>query len=374
MPKLTAYPIGNADTLRIDLRDGRKLLVDYADMRNPNDKDDKRIDLPAELRGDLRTAGRDYFDVAAFTHLDNDHVLGAGDFFWFDHAAKYQGTGRIKMHTLWVPASALTEVGSEGCARVIRQEARFRLRHGYGIRVFSRPDALKWWFEREGIDMASRLEFITDAGELVPGFDKLNAGGVEFFVHSPFAWRRNEREVEDRNQDSFVFQATFREGMQDTRLLFMADMPWQGLDDIVAITRLHGNDGRLYWDVAKLPHHCSYLSLSDVKGPDQTVPTDNIKWLYEQAGQPGGLLLSSSWPILLKGTQADADAQPPHRQAANYYRTVSTKLGGAFEVTMERPAIKPRPTVIDISGRGARLLSSAISPAAAIAATPMRAG
>ena len=374
MAKITAYPIGNGDTFGLDLRDGRKVLVDYADLRNATDRQDKRIDLPKELRADLNVARRDYYDVTAFTHLDSDHVQGASEFFWFDHAAKYQGEGRIEMRTLWVPASALTEIGAQDCARVIREEAKHRMRNGYGVRVFSRPDALKAWFDHEKLDISTRLHLITDAGELVPGFSKFDAGGVEFFIHSPFGFRRNEREVDDRNQDSLVFQATFREGMQDTRALFMADMPWDGLNAIVEVTRDYGNHERLHWDFAKLPHHCSYLSLSDDKGADQTTPTANIKWLYEEAGQAGGILLSSSWPIPLKGSSEDQGAQPPHRQAANYYRQVSRKLNGRFEVTMERPSTNPRPTVIEISPLGARLVSNALAPAAAIAATPMRAG
>lgn len=67
--KLTFHPLGNADCTRFDLADGRKLLVDYADMRNPEDPWDRRIDLPTELKSDLRAAKRDYYDVVLFTHL-----------------------------------------------------------------------------------------------------------------------------------------------------------------------------------------------------------------------------------------------------------------------------------------------------------------
>lgn len=59
LPRITTFPIGNADIHRIDLRDGRKILVDYADMCNPEDPNDKRIDLPAELRRDLQLSRRD---------------------------------------------------------------------------------------------------------------------------------------------------------------------------------------------------------------------------------------------------------------------------------------------------------------------------
>jgi ribonuclease BN (tRNA processing enzyme) len=86
-----------------DLAEGRKVLVDYADMRNPDDPWDRRVDLPSVLRTDLRAAKRDYYDVVCFTHLDDDHCCGVGDFFWLEHAAKYQGDGRIKIRE-WVPA------------------------------------------------------------------------------------------------------------------------------------------------------------------------------------------------------------------------------------------------------------------------------
>ena len=78
---LTFHPLGNADCTRFDLADGRKLLVDYADIRNPNDPWDRRVDLPSVLRTDLRAAKRDYYNVVCFTHLDDDHCCGVGDFF-----------------------------------------------------------------------------------------------------------------------------------------------------------------------------------------------------------------------------------------------------------------------------------------------------
>jgi len=373
-PKLTLFPLGNADTTRIDLRDGRKMLIDYADMRNPADPGDKRIDLPTELRKDLRATGRDHFDVVCFSHLDTDHVRGSSDFFEFDHAAKYQGGGRIKIRELWVPAGAITEVGCEDCARVIREEAKYRLKRGYGIRVFSRPDALKYWLWSVGLTIEDRQHLITDAGQLVPGYSKWGSEGVEFFIHSPFGFRRNEREVEDRNQDSVVFQATFREGLRDIRALFTADMEWIGLTNIVDITRLHGNDERLHWDILKIPHHCSYLSLSDTKGEEKTVPAEKVRWLYEEAGQARSLMIATSWPIPVRGSTEDADPQPPHRQAANYYRGAQQDHRGDFEVTMERTKANPLPTVIDITERGAVLRSTMTKPAVAISSTPVRAG
>src|SRR5262245_8163095 len=109
--KITFHPLGNADCTRFDLADNRKVLLDYANMRNSDDPSDKRIDLPSELKADLRAAQRDYYDVVCFTHLDNDHCCDSSEFFWFDYATKYQGEGRIKIKELWVPAAAICEEG-----------------------------------------------------------------------------------------------------------------------------------------------------------------------------------------------------------------------------------------------------------------------
>ncbi len=137
------FPLGNADTARLDLADGRKILIDFAAMRCDDDEDDQRCDLPATLRRDLRKAGRDYFDAVCITHTDTDHCKGFGDFFWLDHAALYQGKGRVKITELWVPAAAILEENLKDDARLVRAEARYRMRQGKGYRVFSRPERLK---------------------------------------------------------------------------------------------------------------------------------------------------------------------------------------------------------------------------------------
>lgn len=374
--KLTFHPLGNADCTRFDLADGRKLLVDYADMRNSADSSDLRIDLPEELKADLRVAKRDYFDVALFTHLDDDHCCGSGDFFWLEHASKYQGEGRIKIKELWVPAAAILEDGLDDSARIIRQEARHRLKKGSGIRVFSRPTKLKEWLEKNGLTLESRAHLITDAGQYVPGFSTAGPERVQFFIHSPFGWRQNENEVVDRNQDSVVFQATFLEGARETNALFMSDINSDSIDQIVQTSKRHKNEDRLRWDVFKIPHHCSYLSIGPEKGEDETEPTADVKWLCEEQGQERCTMMSTSDTIPIKGSAEDRDVQPPHREAAAYYKRVAKMKDGAFKVTMDLPsASKPKPTTIQITDRGATLLTvSATVGAASVISTPARAG
>jgi hypothetical protein len=375
--KLTFHPLGNADSTRIDMADGRKMLVDYADMRNPDDMWDARVDLPGVLKADLRAAKRNYYDVVCYTHLDDDHCCGSGDFFWLDHASKYQGEGRIKISELWVPAAAILEEGCEDSARIIRQEARYRLKQGYGIRVFSRPAKLKEWLEKNGLTLEARAHLITDAGQYVPGFSIFGPERVQFFIHSPFGWRQNENEVVDRNQDSVVFQATFLEGARETYALFMSDINHDSIEQIVKTSKRHGNDARLLWDIFKVPHHCSYTAIGPEKGNDVTKPADEVKWLCETQGRERSIMMSTSWSIPSKGSKEDEDPQPPHRQAANYYRSVAELKDGQFKVTMDLPSkSKPKPSTIEITDRGAQLLivSAITTGAVSVAATPVRAG
>ena len=237
------FPLGNADTLRLDLADGRKVLVDYAAVRNGDDNEDKRCNLPAELRRDLKKVGRDFFDSVCITHIDSDHCKGFGEFFWLEHAAKYQDGERIKIKELWVPAAAVLEEGVKVDARLVRAEARHRLREGKGVRVFSRPDALKKWFEDEGLDFEELKHLIVDAGQLVPGYSKTGPEKVEFFVHCPFAWRQDENSVISRNEDSIAMHATFLEGGRESRLFMASDINHETLAEIVKVMAERGQDG-----------------------------------------------------------------------------------------------------------------------------------
>ena len=374
--KITFHPLGNADCTRLDLADGQKMLVDYADVRNADDSSDLRVDLPKELKNDLRAARHDYYNVVLFTHLDDDHCHGAGDFFWLDHAKKYQGEDRIKIRELWVPAAAILEEGSKDSARLVRQEARYRLKRGSGVRVFSRPAKLKDWLEENGLALKDREHLITDAGQCVPGFSMSGKERVEFFIHCPFGWRQDEKEIVDRNQDSVVFQATFLEGRRETRVLFMSDIDHESIDQIVKTTKRNKNEDRLLWDVFKIPHHCSYLSVGPEKGTDETKPTEDMKSLCETQGQERSTMMSTSKSIPVKGSDEDKDPQPPHRQSAAYYKRVAKAKDGAFKVTMDLPsASKPKPSTIEITARGAMLLSVAVTGGvASVISTPTRAG
>jgi hypothetical protein len=355
MHRLTFFPLGNADTCRIDLENGKKILIDYAATRS-SDPEDRRIDLPTELKKDLASADRDNFDVVAFTHLDNDHVVGAGEFFYLEHADKYKGAGRIKIDVLWVPAAAILEAGLEDDARIIREEAKHRLRKGSGIRVFSKPNLLKDWLNKEGLTLESRADLITDAGCSAPDFS-ISSDGTEFFIHSPFASTLNQSGAVVRNDDCLTFHVTFDVRGVRSYAFFAADAPHEVLSQIVEITKDHENTDRLDWDVMSLSHHSSYLSVGPEKGRDQTVPVAGVKTLLEDHARDKAIYVSTSDRI------PDVDTtQPPHRQAAEYYKDCASDRSGRYVVTMVHPNVaNPKPLVIKIDSLGPTVASTTSS-------------
>ena len=346
--KIKFYPLGNADTSLILLEGGKQILFDYANMKS-DDKDDKRIDLPVELDKDLN----DTVDVVAFSHADRDHINRFSEYFYLEHDKKYQSGNRKKIAELWIPAAVLLhedkDIDNEE-AKVLKAEAKHRLKNKSGVRVFSGPDKLDEWLKKEGISKDGVKHMISDAGTLVPGWDNKNTNGVEFFVHSPFEKHFEDGDI-DKNESNIIMQATFN-NTKTSKVIFGADGIQEVWNDIVDLTKKHKNEVRLEWDIHHISHHSSYLSLSSEKGETKTIPTEQIKWMFEKKGNKGGLLISASNEKPATGN----DDHPPHRQAMNYYEEVAKLLGGEFKITMEFPSkSKPETMVVIIGDNGVEI-------------------
>ena len=93
MAKVTFYPLGNADCCLIRLDNDKLFVFDYADIKNPDDSEDKRIALREAFDEDIGWPKRNIRMCWRFaTWGDDDHVckfhrtILAGK-----HAEKYQG-------------------------------------------------------------------------------------------------------------------------------------------------------------------------------------------------------------------------------------------------------------------------------------------
>jgi len=198
--------------------------------------------------------------------------------------------------------------------------------------------------------------------ENVPNMDWAN-DGVEFFIHSPFAERDGDKLL-DRNENCLVSQAVIRSGGRDTKFLITADSIWEGWEKMVNITRAHGNDDRLAWDIFKIPHHCSYLSMAADKGSYKTEPTAEFEWLLNQ-GATRSVMVSSSREIPEETTD-----QPPHVETYRRYKETADGVDADLVVTMENPSKRqPKRTVITIGGDGPTAEKEAFGAGVAITTT-----
>ena len=372
MHQVLFYPVGNGDTSQIILENGKRILFDFRHLKKAEKEGEPHIDLHARLKDELKKADRTSFDVVAFTHGDKDHIANSTEFFELQHAAKYQGEGRIKIDELWVPAAMILETATndeQSSEFVIwRQEARYRLRKGKGIRVFSKPDMLKDWLEENDLTIESRKDFLTDAGQVVPGFSLTN-DGVEFFCHSPFVKHVDEGD-DLRNDAALIFNVRFKTGSQTFDYLAVGDSTWEVLEDIVRTTKAHGREDRLKWDLFNIPHHCSYKALAEEKGDPETIPAPLVKELL-LSGKAGAYLVSSSHRIPETGKSEDGQ-QPPHVEAKRCYKNYLAKVGGTkFLVTMEESgADKPEPLTFKIESTGISRVRTVVTGVPAILSNP----
>jgi len=350
---ISFYPVGNADSCLLKLSNNKKILFDFADYYTGDD-DDNRIDLAKEL-GNYSS-----FDVVQFSHAHDDHVKGSKDFFYLDHAKKYQSEGRKKISELWVSSAFIldTDVNSED-VRVIRQEARYRLKEGYGIKVFSEPDKLTDWLEENEIEPDDRKDLIVHAGTLLKC---TNLGkDIEVFVHAPFS--ADSEEATDKNEPSIVLQLRLINGEHTTKIFMTGDSTHSVLEHIVDVSKANENEQYLEWDIYKIPHHCSYTGLASEKGETRTTPSSQVQELLK-LGNDGAVLVASCKKIT-------TDTSPPHIQAKRAYKHYSDSK--TFWATMEYPDAKsPKPLRYEIDEFGISEIATNVN--IGVATTAPRAG
>lgn len=337
--KLTFYPLGNAETCLLELSNGRKLLFDYAAM-NDGSASDERIDLKAQL-SEIKE-----FQIVMFSHAHEDHTKGASDFFYLDHAQKYQSVDRAKINELWVSAAFIldTELENGSDAKIIRDEARYRLKAGYGIKVFADPDSLSSWLDAQGITYEDIEHLIVHAGQIITSEEL--GDEIQFFVHAPFS--DNCDDVQDKNDPSIVLQVRLSNSIMETNILLTGDTPYTVLDKIVDISKNNNNEEYLLWDLYDIPHHCSYTGLNEKneKEPYRITPTENVQWLLEQAQQNAKMVASCD--------KITEETSPPHiiaKRAYEHYTTSDVK----FMATMEHCLFsggRPKPIVFEIDRLG----------------------
>ena len=356
---ITFYPLGNAETILLELSNDKKMLIDFADTYS-GERDDKRIELKKALGSD------NSFDVVMFSHAHEDHVKGAKDFFYFEHALKYQEATRKKIEELWVSSAFMLDVGICEDARVIRQEAKYRLKKGKGIKIFAEPDSLNQWLEENGLTTKEVQHLIIHAGTLLDNSMHDLGEDIQFFVHAPFS--EDSEDVEDRNDYSIVMQIRILDPFRNTNLFITGDVPYWVLDKIIARSIKKKNSEYLKWDLYDIPHHCSHTGLAEERGDTITQTSEEIECLLSFYGEANGFMVASCRTFDDVGVD---DPQPPHIEAKRAY----IKHGGSdkqFLTTMEyKNKYNPKPIKLEINDRGIREVRDSVN---ILTSSPPRAG
>lgn len=341
--KITFYPLGNAETCMLELSDGQKLLFDYAAMKDEDSNDDKRYDIKNYL-SDIKE-----FEVVMFSHPHEDHVKGASNFFYLEHAKKYQSDKRAIIKELWVSAAFLleTDLENQSDAKIIRNEARYRLKEKRGIRIIADPDSLTDWLESQDIDYEDVKDLIIHAGQFMPTEQLGNE--ISVFVHAPFS--DDSEEVQDKNEPSIVLQLNLKNGAQETNILITGDTTYKVLDKIVERTKSNKNEAYLQWDIYDIPHHCSRTALNEKSQEADGIitPTENVQWLLKQAAKNAYMVASCEHVTEL--------TSPPHMTAKKAYEKY-TENDVSLKITMDHTASSskdPQPMVFTIDQFGVKL-------------------
>lgn len=343
---ITFFPEGNAECALLELENGKRMLVDYANMHTSDARYTDLTDAFDEIES---------FDVVVFSHAHEDHVKGASDFFHFDHSIKYQNGNRAKIKELWVSAAFFLDVNPCEDARVIRQEARYRLkeRNGKGLKIFAAPDSLDSWLDENDLSTDDADHPIIHAGTLLDNSAHNLGEEISIFVHAPFS--EDSDDVDDRNTPSIVLQLCLMNSLQATKILITGDTHHEVIDKIIDRSEANDNSQYLEWDLYDIPHHCSHTGLADERGDEITEPSYNIKRLLGEYGQPNGFLVASCRAFSDVGEE---DTQPPHFQAKSAYRKYSKNEDGTYKsffATSEyRGIANPKPLRFKIDATGVR--------------------
>jgi beta-lactamase superfamily II metal-dependent hydrolase len=329
---LTYYPLGNAQTMQLELNNKKRILFDFASKHDSKDASDKRCKVVDEFDGVKK------FDVVLFTHAHEDHVKGAAEFFNMEYSGK--NDEGVKIEELWLSSAFVTDNPSCEDSRVIRQEARARLKAGEAVKVFGHSKELSEWLEGAGITEDSVEHLIIHAGHNI-----LHDLGdeVSFFLHAPFSDDCDD--VTDKNDPSVVMQVRLSNGERETNLFITGDVTCKVLDEIVSRTCENNNEEYLKWDLYDIPHHCSDTGLCMEKTDEEVVPMENIKWLLQQSGTNAHMVASCN-PL------SESDTPPPSAEAVEVYETYS-KEDVTFRITMETPKESaPKPMMFTINENG----------------------
>ena len=369
------WPVGTGDSTTLVVRPNEVVL--QVDIRHSQKSEDEDTDCAPVIdyleRHLSKVDGKPYLSALAITHPDNDHIQGFEDVL-----------DRLTVGELWFSPRIFREhdddPGSLGDdAKAFRNEAHRRVTAsikaggdpgaGNRVRLVGWDDLLDEEHYR-----GFPTEFFSVPGDVVESLDGDDlTGEFRAFIHGPFK-QGSEEDVGDRNDTSLALQLVLGDDPSAGGVLLFGDHKYPVIRKIFDVTKAHGKEVNLSWQVLLAPHHCSKSVMYQDEDGKEVLKQDILDDLGAcQVG--GGYVVASANCIPASNEHGD---NPPHAKAKARYQELAT---GGFVCTHDDGGhAEPLKFTVDGSafkyaemkslGKGISALAAAVSAARGSDATP----
>jgi hypothetical protein len=321
------WPVGTGDSTTFVVRPNEIIFqVDLRHSKKSEDDDTDCAPVIDYLEEHLpKVDGKPYLSAFAITHPDKDHIQGFKELL-----------ERVTVGELWFSPRIFREhdddpdsLGEDAMA--FRDEAHRRVTGtieaggdpgaGDRVRLIGWDDLL----EEEHYEGFPQ-EFFSVPGNVVQLLDGADlAGEFRVFIHAPFK-QGSDEDVGDRNDTSLALQVVFGDDPAAGGVLLFGDHKYPVIRTIFDVSKAHGNEDNLKWQVLLAPHHCSKSVMYQTED-EKLVLKQDILDDFEAAQVDAGYVVASS--NCMPKSNNDGD-NPPHALAKARYQEIVT---GGFVCT-----------------------------------------
>lgn len=314
------WPVGTGDSTTFVIRPNE--VIFQVDLRHSQKSEDEETDCAPiidRLEESLpEVDGKPYLSAFAITHPDKDHIQG------FEELLE-----RITVGELWFSPRIFREhdddpdsLGDD--AKAFREEAHRRVTAtieaggdpGAGNRV--RLIGFDTLLEEENYQ-GFPVEFFCVPGDVVQSLDGQDlTGEFRAFIHGPFK-QGSDEDVGDRNDTSLAMQVVLGDDPSAGGVLLFGDHKYPVIRKIFDVTKAHGKEENLRWQVLLAPHHCSKSVMYQVED-DKLVKKQDILDDLDQYQVGAGYVVASANCIPASNDDGD---NPPHAIAKSRYQEIA---------------------------------------------------
>lgn len=366
------YPVDNADTTLIKLKDDTTIMVDCQFKDGDENSDGVKIfpvkeDLLSSVLKD--NSGNPYIDLFINSHPHEDHCLGFKKNFYYGDPVDYKKSnrenGEIIICELWVTQMVFSKDLCDDAIAIQKEvKRRKKLFEDKTTGWDSFGNRLRIIGYNESDTTVEGLHYIP--GSTVDSINGKKKDAFFFFIHAPFKNSLVSAQADkDINQTSIVLQANFKTksgGDVVSRVLLGGDADHYTWEQVLNKSKEKGNAARLEWDLFLTPHHCSWSFFNNTPYADNTEPKQYSLDILDY-GLTNSHIIASSKKI------EDKEPNPPHFPAKEQY---VNKVGESrFKNTATHKGEKaPKPMIYFIDDDGFELEKSVLTAGAVLTSKP----